>query len=35
MEETQRVWDDNQKVYGARKMWLQLRREGFVIRDAR
>ncbi len=29
--EIQRVWDDNQEVYGARKVWLQLRREGFVI----
>ena len=30
-EEVQRVWDENQKVYGARKVWLQLRREGFVV----
>jgi putative transposase len=30
-QEIQRVWDDNQKVYGARKVWLQLGREGFVI----
>jgi transposase InsO family protein len=29
--EIQRVWDDNLHVYGARKVWLQLRREGFVI----
>ena len=31
MEEIQRVWDDNHKVYGARKVWLQLKREGFVV----
>lgn len=24
----QRVWDDNQQVYGPRKVWRQLRREG-------
>lgn len=24
----QRVWDDNQQVYGPRKVWKQLRREG-------
>jgi putative transposase len=29
--EIQRVWDENLKVYGARKVWLQLKREGFVI----
>ena len=29
--EIQRVWGDNQRVYGARKVWLQLRQEGFVI----
>ena len=26
----QRVWDENDQAYGARKVWLQLRREGFV-----
>lgn len=31
MEEIQRVWDENQKVYGVRKVWLQLKREGFVV----
>jgi len=30
-EEIQRVWDENQKVYGARKVWLQLKREGFLV----
>jgi transposase InsO family protein len=29
----QRIWDDNQQVYGPRKVWRQLRREG--IRAAR
>ena len=29
----QRVWDENEQVYGARKVWLQLKREG--IRAAR
>ena len=29
--EIQRVWDENPKVNGARKVWLQLRRERFVI----
>lgn len=23
-----RVWDDNMQAYGARKVWLQLKREG-------
>jgi putative transposase len=27
----QRVWDDNFKVYGARKVWRQLAREGFAV----
>ena len=31
MEEIRHVWDENQKVYGARKVWLQLRREGYVV----
>jgi hypothetical protein len=26
-----RVWDANFQVYGARKVWHQLRREGFTI----
>ena len=26
--EIQRVWDDNQSVYGPRTVWRQLRREG-------
>ena len=27
MAEIQRVWDDNKQVYGARKVWRQLKRE--------
>ena len=27
----QRVWDDNQQVYGPRKVWRQLRREGHRV----
>ena len=27
----QRVWDQNFKVYGVRKVWLQVRREGFDV----
>jgi len=27
----QRVWDDNFKVYGTRKVWGQLAREGFAV----
>ena len=27
----QRVWDDNQQVYGPRKVWKQLRREGHRV----
>ena len=27
-DEIQRVWDENLKVYGARKVWLELIREG-------
>ena len=30
-EEIQRVWDANYQVYGVRKVWHQLRREGFTI----
>jgi putative transposase len=29
--EIQRVFDDNFKVYGVRKVWIQLKREGFVV----
>lgn len=29
--EIQRVWDENRSVYGADKVWLQLRREGIHI----
>ena len=29
--EIQRVWDENQQVYGVRKVWRQMKREGFVI----
>jgi transposase InsO family protein len=31
MVEIRRVWEDNFCVYGARKVWLQLKREGFVV----
>ena len=27
-EAIQRVWDENEQVYGPRKVWKQLRREG-------
>ena len=30
-EEIERVWKENRSVYGARKTWLQLNREGFVV----
>jgi transposase InsO family protein len=30
-EEVERVWKENRSVYGARKVWLQLQREGFEI----
>jgi transposase InsO family protein len=30
-EEVERVWKENRSVYGARKVWLQLRREGFPV----
>lgn len=30
-EEIQRVWDENFKVYGARKVWHQLNREGIYV----
>ena len=29
--EIKRVWDENWCVYGARKVWLQLKREGFSV----
>ena len=29
--EIERVWKENQAVYGARKVWKQLKREGFVV----
>ena len=31
MVEIQRVWDENLQVYGARKVWRQLKREGFAV----
>lgn len=30
-EEIRRVWRDNKEVYGAKKVWLQLKREGTAI----
>ena len=29
--EIERVWEENYKVYGVRKVWRQLVREGFVV----
>jgi putative transposase len=29
--EIRRVWDENKQVYGVRKVWKQLRREGFQV----
>jgi putative transposase len=29
--EIRRVWDDNYQVYGARKLWRQLQREGLQV----
>ena len=29
--EIERVWKENRSVYGARKVWLQLKREGFDV----
>ncbi len=29
--EIERVWNENLRVYGARKAWLQLKREGFSV----
>lgn len=31
MGEIQRVWQENRRVYGARKIWKQLNREGFSV----
>ena len=31
MPEIQRVWEENFRVYGARKVWLQLNREGIDV----
>ena len=30
-EKIRRVWDENFGVYGARKVWRQLQREGFAV----
>ena len=30
-EEIKRVWDENRQIYGARKVWRQLRREGITV----
>ena len=30
-EEIERVWKENRSVYGARKVWLPLNREGFAV----
>ncbi|MCK4599095.1 IS3 family transposase [Candidatus Bipolaricaulota bacterium] len=30
-EKIERVWDENRRVYGARKVWRQLRREGIEV----
>jgi len=30
-EEIKRIWKENRSVYGARKVWLQLKREGFEV----
>jgi transposase InsO family protein len=29
--EIQRIWDDNEQVYGAEKVWRQLRRDGYQV----
>jgi hypothetical protein len=31
MQEIRRVFDENFQVYGVRKVWRQLRREGFDV----
>ena len=33
--EIQRVWEENREVYGVRKIWRQLTREGFDGRAVR
>ena len=30
-EEIRRVWEENFRVYGVRKVWRQLHREGLVV----
>jgi transposase InsO family protein len=30
-EEIERVWDENRRIYGARKVWRQLQREGIEV----
>ena len=30
-QEIRRVWDENKQVYGVRKVWRQLRREGYRV----
>ena len=31
MVEIERIWNENRKVYGARKVWRQLHREGLLV----
>ena len=31
LPDIQRIWNDNQQVYGARKIWLQLNREKITV----
>src|SRR5690606_5810049 len=31
LPEIERVWNENFRVYGVRKVWRQLRREGFAV----
>lgn len=31
LPEVERVWNENFRVYGVRKLWRQLRREGFDV----
>ena len=30
-KEIERVWHENRRIYGARKVWRQLQREGFKV----
>ncbi|RLE29872.1 IS3 family transposase, partial [Candidatus Acetothermia bacterium] len=30
-KEIERVWHGNRRIYGARKVWRQLQREGFKV----